>query len=205
MAIVIHNINGNFYAYEHYREGDKVVSVYLYPVSSEKKINIVSVDEFEGGGHTWLGMNYYAAKELKIKYPYSENTIVIAKTSPKEDISKSIDREKRNEIIRHEIAEREHMKNEHMKYDEAHKLATKEEKIKRRNTEGSGGYEKPYTFKGERKPTYEGKKVLGTVKKGKVPITSKKQMGKLHHEKIDHTHYTFDEQGNIKSKRRHVY
>jgi len=29
MAIVIHNIKGNSYAYDHNREGDKVVSTYI--------------------------------------------------------------------------------------------------------------------------------------------------------------------------------
>jgi len=195
MAIVIHNINGNFYAYEHYRSGDKVISEYLYPVSSNEKYQVVYVSEFKGNNSTWRGMNSEAAKELKIDYPYPKNTIVIAKDA---------DRKRQTETLRHEIIEIQEMRRG-KKYAEAHEIANKKEKLEKIDKEGAGGYQKPYMFKGERNPSYKGKKVLGTVKKGKVPITSQKQMGKLHREKIDHTHYTFDEQGNIKSKVRHVY
>lgn len=37
MAIVIHTIHGNRYAYNHHREGDKVVCDYLYPVDHAGK------------------------------------------------------------------------------------------------------------------------------------------------------------------------
>ena len=124
MAIVVHKIAGNYYAYEHYRDGKEVKCEYLYPVNSDKKLELILVNEFKDkNGQTWLGMNYYAAKELKISFPYSENSIVIAKTSKAEGITK-IERKKRNEIIRHEVVEREQMK-KGIKYKEAHKLGLK--------------------------------------------------------------------------------
>ena len=45
-----------------------------------------------------------------------------------------------------------------------------------------------------------GKRVLGTVKRGTVEITSRKQMAFLHAQEIDHTHV--DAQGR---KKRHTY
>lgn len=35
MSIVIHEINGNLYAYNHWRDGDKVITDYLYPVGDD--------------------------------------------------------------------------------------------------------------------------------------------------------------------------
>lgn len=115
MALVIHQINGNFYVYEHYREGDKVVSVYLYPISSGEKLKLVKVPK---GSSEYKGMNYYAAKELDLKYPYPENTIVVDKGNREEEIV----------TIRHEIAERDLMK-KGMSYREAHEYANKAERL----------------------------------------------------------------------------
>lgn len=116
MAIVIHEINGNFYAYEHYKENGKVRCVYLYPVESKEKLKLVRV---EPGQSEYKGMNYYAAKELNQKFSYSENTIVIDKSTRKDEIT----------TIRHEIAEREVMKHRGMKYKEAHEYANDAEKL----------------------------------------------------------------------------
>lgn len=47
-------------------------------------------------------------------------------------------------------------------------------------------------------------KVLGTIKRGKVKITSKKQIAYLHVHEIDHTHFVC-RNGKIVRKVRHTY
>lgn len=46
-------------------------------------------------------------------------------------------------------------------------------------------------------------KVLGTIKRGRVKIRSRRQMRYLHEYRIDHTHYV-RRKGKL-IKRRHVY
>lgn len=46
-------------------------------------------------------------------------------------------------------------------------------------------------------------KILGTVRRGKVKITSEKQMRFFHVHKIDHTHFV-RKKGKI-IKKRHIY
>lgn len=48
------------------------------------------------------------------------------------------------------------------------------------------------------------RRVLGTIKKGRVKVYSKKQIGYLHHNKIDHTHYKY-RGGKLVAKKRHLY
>ena len=47
-------------------------------------------------------------------------------------------------------------------------------------------------------------RILGTIKKGKVKIRSKKQMGFLHYARIDHTHFKYKGKKLVK-KSRHTY
>lgn len=49
-----------------------------------------------------------------------------------------------------------------------------------------------------------GKKVLGTIRKGRTKIYSQKQMGFLHAHEIDHTHFK-RRGGRIVAKKRHTY
>ena len=46
-------------------------------------------------------------------------------------------------------------------------------------------------------------KVLGTVRRGKVKITSEKQMKYLHFKKLPHTHFKYKNDKVI--KKRHTY
>ena len=48
-------------------------------------------------------------------------------------------------------------------------------------------------------------KVLGTVKRRKVKITSEKQMAYLHFMKLPHTHFSYDKKGRAIRKTRHTY
>ena len=48
------------------------------------------------------------------------------------------------------------------------------------------------------------RRILGTIKRGKVKIYSKKQMAFLHRKKIDHTHFEY-RGGRIIKKSRYVY
>ncbi len=52
--------------------------------------------------------------------------------------------------------------------------------------------------------TLEGKQVLGTTMRGRHPIISEAQMGYLHHNKLDHTHFVYRD-GVIIRKVRHTY
>ncbi len=53
-------------------------------------------------------------------------------------------------------------------------------------------------------PTVSGERVLGTTRRGKTPITSKEQLGYLHFQELDHTHFSY-KNGKIVRKSRHVY
>lgn len=44
---------------------------------------VTTKTDFKNNGKTYGGMNYYAAKKLGIKFPYSEDTITASKTSNK--------------------------------------------------------------------------------------------------------------------------
>jgi len=51
MAIVIHNIKGNAYAYDHHREGAKVVAKYIGPVGAkDTKDSYTTREPIHGGG-----------------------------------------------------------------------------------------------------------------------------------------------------------
>lgn len=45
---------------------------------------------------------------------------------------------------------------------------------------------------------------LGTIKRGRVKVYSKKQMAFLHYARIDHTHFVY-RGGRLVRKKRHVY
>jgi hypothetical protein len=47
------------------------------------KLATTETDFKDAKGKTYGGMNYYAAKKLGIKYPYSEDTVTASKSSDK--------------------------------------------------------------------------------------------------------------------------
>jgi len=51
--------------------------------------------------------------------------------------------------------------------------------------------------------THSKKKLLGTIKRGKVKIYSPKQMRYLHWQEIDHTHFKYKDGKRIAT--RHIY
>jgi len=75
------------------------------------KYKIVYVKEKIGNG--FIGMNWYAAKELHIKFPYSKHTILIWK---------DFDKKRMRRTIQHEKVEIELMRRG-MKYDRAHAVS----------------------------------------------------------------------------------
>ena len=66
------------------------------------------------GDGSFGGLNCYAAKDLKMHYPYSYNTIVILAGQS---------RKLAKETILHEILEAELMRQSEMHYKKAHKFA----------------------------------------------------------------------------------
>ncbi len=74
------------------------------------KYRIVYADKFPW--YSYLGMNWYAAKELRLKFPYGRNTIVV---------NDELDSSTKSRVVSHEKAEIKLMK-AGMKYCKAHAL-----------------------------------------------------------------------------------
>jgi hypothetical protein len=68
----------------------------------------------------YVGMNYYAAKAKRFKWPHSKRNIII--------IWEGLDSEAKFHTIQHEKLEMYLMKNKHYSYKKAHQLALKFEK-----------------------------------------------------------------------------
>ena len=68
---------------------------------------------------SYIGMNYYAAKALNLKFPHREDTILVySKLKPNE----------KRRTIKHERVERLLMKRKGLSYQSAHRKALKAEK-----------------------------------------------------------------------------
>lgn len=75
-------------------------------------------------GEDYIGMNYYAGKELRHDKKYD------GKIPPKTEVyvSKDLSRHKRKVVARHELIEQKVMRNG-VKYKKAHQIANRYEKI----------------------------------------------------------------------------
>ena len=82
------------------------------------KFKIIYVEEKVFGGY--VGMNYFAAKEKKIYFPYSQNTILIWN---------GLSTDAKRHTILHEKYEIYQMKNKNKKYKKAHREALIVEKF----------------------------------------------------------------------------
>lgn len=80
------------------------------------KVCLQSVDMKDSD---YIGMNYYANKELKAGYNMKPRDVLI---------HKGLHSKKKYEVMRHELIERNLMK-KGMKYKEADKIATRYEKL----------------------------------------------------------------------------
>jgi hypothetical protein len=68
----------------------------------------------------YIGMNYYAAKELGIPYPYDKHTVIVKRSVLEEDVAKY------RRTAKHEKVEAERMRKGE-KYEMAHKQALRAE------------------------------------------------------------------------------
>lgn len=66
MAVVIHNIGGNRYAYSHHREGKKVRAIYIGPVDSHNRIRSLKTDEI-GVNRVEVGTTVTSLKKIYMK------------------------------------------------------------------------------------------------------------------------------------------